>query len=379
MKGVRGRLWREGAFADGHLLWERGRIARIGSGPPPRTLAAAVEDLGRTRLVPGFVDTLLHGFAGVDTNDGDADALDHLATALARSGVTSACAGMYPESLAALRGAARRWHRWRARRTRGRTRFLGWHLEGPFIPAEMAGGLPTADLLEPSARAARRLLAACGGWLRICTLAPELPGALAAARVLRDGGVLPSIGHTRAGFAECAALAAEGEVAMTHLGNRCLPFVAREPASIGFAMAGGPDWIAAIPDGVHVAPAALEIFASHPRMAGKLMFVSDDLAAAGTAAVAFHAGGKALHRDGVAARDAGGALAGTLEPLPELLRRRVAAGELSLAQAISGGCEVPGRWAGDCGRLAAGLRADLVALDARGGVARVWLGGRAVS
>lgn len=378
-RGLRGRLWLRGRFRSGWLTWERGRIRELGEGAPPRRLASVVEDLGDRRILPGFCDTLVHGFAGVWAADAPAGELARMTRGLAAAGVTSLLAGTRPFAPAEAGRAARRWQAWRRLPFRERgARVAGWHMEGPFLPPSMRGALPRAALQRPSARAAAELVAACGGWLRMLTLAPELDGAAEAAAVLRSRGVLVAAGHTRAGFEACTALAAAGPLGLTHTGNRMPPLAAREPGPLGFALGGGAAWAGVIPDGMHVAPETLRILAAAPGLRRRLVAQSDNLGPAGLVAGDFLCFGRRARRDGPAARfRAGGGLCGTLDPLPELLLARVREGTLTWGQAIRMGCEVPGALLGTGGRLEPGVFADVVVVE-EGRVAAVFVAGRAV-
>lgn len=373
-RGVAGRLWLRGRFRAGWLRWERGRIVQVGEGEPPRRLRAALLDCRGLRIVPGFVDTLLHGFGGVDASDASPQRIAEMSAAVARAGVTTVLSGIYPLPFERLRALKAAYDGFRRLRTRG-ARIAGWHQEGPFIAPQMRGALPPEGIAEPSAAAAEALVAACGGCLRMSTIAPELPGAAAAGQLLRRAGVIPSIGHCAAGYGDCARLAEGGDVAVTHLCNRVPPLQAREPGPVGFALGGRARWVGVIPDGVHVAPPLLSLLAETAMLRERLMFQSDNLSHAGLDAAEFTAAGLRLHRDGPAARDDGGRLAGTLDALPALLAARVLDGTLTWAQAIRGGCEVPGSILGDCGRLEPGLRADVVALRADDQVEAAWVGG----
>lgn len=381
MTGLRAQLWLNGRFAPGWMTWSRGKLDRVEIGAPPRGMAAQLEDFSSARVAPGFVDTLLHGFAGVDCGGGDASELERLTCAAAASGVTSFLAGFYPRPPAEMRKAARAWDAWRERaKSKALARVVGWHVEGPFISQEYRGQLPADGIQDPSAVNAKRFVESCGGWLKLSTIAPEVPGALDAAEVFRAAGVMPSIGHTQAGYLDCEALAANGEVAVTHLGNRVLPLAAREPGPIGFAMEGRAAWTGVIPDMIHVAPETLRLWAGSARLGPRLMAQSDCLSHTGLAAKDFVSGGKKLHRSGAVALDDKDALSGTLDPLPLLLHRCVRDAVLDEAQAIRLGCETPGAFVGDCGKLAVGLRADFVLLRGEAGleVERAWVGGRAV-
>lgn len=378
MKGIQARLWNGRRFAPGWMTWKAGRIDRLGFDAPPRGVKAQLQDLGQSRIAPGFVDTLLHGFGGVDCGEGTGLQLDRMSRGLAATGVTTAYAGFYPVALPQLRRAARRWDTWKAKRGGARTRFPGWHLEGPFLAPSKRGALPRKDLQKPSEAAAHQLVQACGGWLSLCTMAPELPGAFEAAEVLRAAKVLPSIGHSEASHLDCTALAANGPVAMTHLGNGMPAFTPREPGPLGFAMEGSATHVAVIPDMIHVAPETLRLWAGNKAMKNGLMACSDNLSHAGLPADDFRAGGQKLRRSGAVAVDRQDGLAGTLDCLPELLFRAHRDGYLSLADVFRLGCTNPGQLPGDCGVLEEGKRADFLVVDEDLSVGAVWIGGRRV-
>jgi len=378
--GIRARLWLRGRFRPGWLAWSRGRITAVGEGEPPRRLRGCLEDLGPARVLPGFTDTLAHGFAGVWAATGGAAELARMTRALAAAGVTTVLPGMRPLTPAEARAAARRWGAWRRLPPRERgARVPGWHVEGPFVAPAMRGALPRGALVAPTPARAEALVAACGGWLRMTTLAPERRGARETARLLRRHGGLVAAGHTAATLEDCAALAGDGPLGLTHAGNRMPPLAARAPGPLGFALAGGAAWVGVIPDGVHLAPATLGILAAAPALRPALLAQSDNLGPAGLAAGEFLAFGRRAGRDGPAARlRSSGGLCGTLDPLPELLLARVREGTLSWAQAVRLGCEIPGQLLGGRGRLEEGALADLVVVeDWR--AARVFVGGREAS
>jgi len=377
-RGIHAQLWNGRKFTHGWMTWRAGCFEEVRFEAPTKKQTATLHDLGQSRIVPGFVDTLLHGFGGVDCGEGSVKDLQRMTRALAASGVTTALAGFYPVSNTKLRAAAKRWGKWKRERGTARTRMTGWHIEGPFLAPDLRGALPRKDLLKPSSEHAEKLIKACDGWLQVCTLAPELKGSLDAVEVFRAAKVMPSIGHTKAEYLDCAALAANGDCAMTHMGNRLPALTARELGPIGFAMEGQAAWVGVIPDMVHVAPETLRLWAKTPAMKKTLMATSDNLSHAGLVADKFTSGGKRLQRSGAVAVDAKGNLSGTLDPLPEMLLRAHRDGYLSMADVIRLGCENPGRMIGDCGALEPGHRADFVVLEDGNHVGPVWVGGRRV-
>lgn len=377
-RGIQAQLWNGRKFTSGWMTWKSGCFDEVCFQAPTKKQSIVLHDLGQSRVMPGFVDTLLHGFGGVDCGEGSVKDLQRMTRALAASGVTTALAGFYPSSNRTLQAAAKRWGKWKSERGTARTRIPGWHIEGPFLAPDFRGALPRKDLLKPSDQHAEKLVKACDGWLQVCTLAPELKGSQGVAEVFHTAKVVPSIGHTKAEYADCVALAAHGDCAITHMGNRLPALTAREPGPIGFAMEGHAAWVGVIPDMVHVAPETLRLWAKTPAMKKTLVASSDNLSHAGLVADGFTSGGKRLRRQGAVAVDAKGHLAGTLDPLPELLLRAHKEGYLSLADVIRIGCANPGRMIGDCGALEAGRRADFAILEEGDSVGPVWIGGRRV-
>ena len=82
---------------------------------------------------------------------------------------------------------------------------LGVHFEGPFISRARRGVHPEEWIVAPSISLFRRLLAAAKGAARILTLAPELPGAAELIAEALQAGLVVSLGHTDASYAEAMA------------------------------------------------------------------------------------------------------------------------------------------------------------------------------
>jgi N-acetylglucosamine-6-phosphate deacetylase len=86
-----------------------------------------------------------------------------------------------------------------------------------------------------------------------------------------------------------------------------------------------------------------------------------------------------LHNDGAAVRLADGRLAGSCLTLDAAVRNVSEFANLSLLDAVSACTLRPARLLGierEYGTLRPGARADLVVLDAEGGVLETWVGGR---
>ena len=102
-----------------------------------------------------------------------------------------------------------------------RGKLLGIHLEGPFIASDprVLGAHRAAHVLAPDLTVLDALLDAGTGYVRLITIAAEVPGAdKIICRAVRRG-VTVSIGHSFATRDDLTRAAAAGATALTHWGN----------------------------------------------------------------------------------------------------------------------------------------------------------------
>ena len=168
-------------------------------------------------------------------------------------------------------------------------RIGGAHLEGPFLSPSRKGAHDPAFLMSPTPALVDDLVAASAGTLRQVTIAPELPGALDAIRQFVAAGVVVAVGHTEA----TAPLAREafdaGARLITHALNAMPGIIAREPGAVGAALADERISIEVIADGIHVAPELIALLFRHAP--GRVVLVTDAMAAAGAGDGAYSLGG----------------------------------------------------------------------------------------
>ena len=368
--GRAGRLGVGAALVDGQLLpgdvaVADGVVTAVGL-PPAR---------GGRVAAPGMVDLQVNGFAGVDVMAADPDQVRALGAALARTGVTSylptlitAPAQRTRAALGVVAGAV-------ADPGRCAARPLGVHLEGPYLSPARLGTHPAERRRRPDAGelAAWRALAP----VVALTLAPELPGALELVRAVADDGVLISVGHSDATAEQAHRAFDAGARTVTHLFNAMSPVGHRAPGVPGAALARGDVVVQVSVDGHHLADDVVRlVFAA---AAGRVVLVTDAVAAAGTPeGPSVIAGVPVELRDG-AVRNAAGDLAGSALSMDAAVRGAVALG-VPLATALAAASEVPARLLRrpDVGHLHPGARADVVVLDDRLGVVRTLLAGEVV-
>ena len=124
-------------------------------------------------LLPGFIDSHVHGGDGGDTMDGAAG-IETLARFHARHGTTTLLPTTITNPWAQVQGALEAVREVMARGVPGGADIVGAHLEGPFISPDKLGAQPPLTLSPTPDLVAQALET---GVIRAVTLAPEVPGA----------------------------------------------------------------------------------------------------------------------------------------------------------------------------------------------------------
>jgi N-acetylglucosamine-6-phosphate deacetylase len=350
---VAGRLVLADAVVAGRVLVEAGRIAAV---EPDEA------ETGGPLIAPGFIDLHVHGWGGHDAMAGRA-ALDGMARALLRRGVTSFLPTAVTAPLTALARFADDVRSWRLDAPGDGASPLGFNLEGPFLAEARKGAHNAQHLRAPADLRAGDLDPLLDG-LRVVTIAPELPGALDLIAELAARGVACSLGHSAATLEQARAGYARGARSTTHLFNAMSGVDHRHPGLAVAALTNDAAFVELIADGHHVDPSLwpLILRAKPPE---RLLLVSDALSLAGTGEGRATVGGLQVEvRDDRATLVAGGALAGSLIALDSAVRNLVREG-VPLPRAVAAASANPAALLGldDRGRIAAGCRADLVELD----------------
>lgn len=350
---------------DGWVALDGDRVLAVGSGPGAPSAAPAV-DLGDVVLTPGLVDMHCHGAGGAAFADGP-EAARQAAAALRAHGTGTVVASLVSAPVSVLQGQVRSLAPLVAEGV-----LAGLHLEGPWLAEAHRGAHDPAVLCAPTPADVDRLLAAADGVPLAVTLAPELPGALAAVRRLTAAGAVVGIGHTGADYGTTRAAIEAGATVATHLYNGCRPPTHRDPGPVLALLEGaraGAVTIETIADGVHLHPAVLRRTAAE---AGeRWAIVSDSMAAAGCADGRYTLGPLEVAVVGGVARTLGadgepGAIAGSTLTLAGAMEQAVAAG-IGLEQAVRAATSVPADALGlDAGRLRPGRRCPLLAVDRQG-------------
>lgn len=335
-------------------------IVALGSGEPTRP--ADVDLTDTATVVPGFVDTHVHGGGGASFSGGPAQVAE-AARLHRRHGTTTLLASLVTEAPAdLLRQVAEL-----ADQVRDGV-IDGIHLEGPWLAQSRCGAHDPALLRDPDPTELDRVLGDGRGTIRMVTLASERAGAPAAIGRVVDAGAVAAVGHTDATYDQTRAAIDAGATVATHLFNAMRPVHHREPGPVIALLEDRRVTVEMIADGVHIDPA---LYRHVTRSAGpdRVSLVTDAMAAAGMADGPYRIGPLAVEVTGGVAHLAGtDTIAGSTATMDRLFRFAVRhcglPREAALHAAVLQSSVNPARALGlPDPVLAPGNRADLVFLD----------------
>lgn len=382
-------LMPDGRVRPGTVVLDGGVVATVTAGALAAP-AAEVVDVGGRLVVPGLIDLHLHGAAGRSFEEvtppgapeDDDGAVPSILRHLARAGVTATAASLVSDDVEAMARRAEALAAWRERPVPDGAELLGAHLEGPFLAHAQCGAHDPALLCAPEPDAVERLARARPAMV---TLAPELPGAVAAVQRLVAAGAVVAAGHSEAGPAELAAAEAAGLSHVTHLWSgqssvtRSGPW--RLPGLLEASLASSTLTAEVIADGRHLPAELLEI--ARRCLGDRLVVVSDATAGAGMPQGWTYelATVRCVVRDGVGMVVGAPAFGGSTTTLDGMLAHLCVDLGWPVTEAVAMLSTRPAAIAGvghRKGRLAPGFDADVLVLDERLRPWRTWVRGVAV-
>jgi N-acetylglucosamine-6-phosphate deacetylase len=371
------RLILPDGIRDGlELVVEDGKIAEIRE----QSSSSSSIDLRGNYLAPGFIDLHIHGALGRDTMEATPEAFRAICDYHATGGTTSLLLTTVTAPVSDIVGVLKS-----VRDARNNLpQIAGVHVEGPFISKTRAGAQRAEFIRDPETHLVDQLMP-FADIIRIMTVAPELPGALALIDRLRLHKIIVSGGHSDATDVEARAAAEYGMRHVTHTFNAMSSArrqgIYREAGLLEFALS-EPDIICElIADGHHVAPTLMKMLyrAKGPR---GICLVTDATAGAGlpTGTEFTLSGRRCVVGDGVCLLSDRSALAGSASRMIDLVRVMVNQVGVPLNEAVAMATANPARALGlnTKGRLKPGADADLVILSRDLEVRRTLIAGERV-
>ncbi len=369
---VNGRVLQDDGFVGGlAVVLEGARIAAVV--PEREARGSARVDLGGGLLLPGFIDVQVNGGGGVLFNDSrDVDTIRRIGAAHRQFGTTGFLPTLISDDLRVVEEAMRAADAAIQARVPG---VLGIHVEGPFLN-ETRKGVHDASWFRELDQGGIRLLTSLRHGRTLVTLAPEMttPGFI---DELAAAGVIVCAGHTDASYEETREALKHGLAGFTHLFNAMSQLTSRRPGAVGAALEDQESWCGIIVDGQHVDPAVLRI-ALRCKRRDRFMLVTDAMPSVGTSQKQFILQGREMSVDGAACVDADGNLAGSHMDMAGAVRNAVQMLGVGLPEAVRMASAHPAEFlglGGEVGRIAPGLRANLVLADDQLAVRETWIDG----
>jgi len=338
----------------------------------------------------GFIDLHVHGGGGFDFSDGTKEAFEGAAALHLRHGTTTLMPTLVagPESemldcFSALRDI---------RKNGSETplpNLSGIHLEGPFLAKNQAVAIDSKFLRLPDKGSVDRLLEYKDVLGRI-TIAPELPEADAAIKRLSCEGILVSLGHSDAVYAQALNASENGAKLVTHLysamssiirvgGHRVLGLL--ESAYLLDSL-----FVEIISDGVHLPPELLKLIVKTKSNA-KICLTTDAMRGAGMQSGSrlllgsLSHGREVIIADGVAYLPDRSAFAGSVCTADRCVRVMYQKAGVPLGRAVAMMTENPAELVGLKGKkgtISPGADADLVMFDDDIKIYKIFLKGKSL-
>ncbi|MBN8628180.1 MAG: amidohydrolase family protein [Planctomycetes bacterium] len=381
------------------------RQPQVGDGARP-----TVVDAGDGYILPGFVDIHVHGGLGADFMDGTAAAYETALRAHLRHGTTSLTPTTTVARHEQIVEVLKRTRQFMASGECGvgsgeqkasahsplpthhsplLPRVLGAHFYGPYFRYEARGAHPGQAIRPPVEREYAEYLDYADA-LATATIAPELPGAEEFAAACRRRGVRLNSGHSWCSFEQMRAAVGWGVRHVDHL-YCAMSDKSRMRQFQSYPMQGGLleatlyfDELTTevIADGKHLSPDLLQL-ALKIKGPDRLALVTDcnralDMPEGEYSIGPLDGGERLLHRDGVGLLPDGSALASSVNGMDHMLRVMLAGTGRPLWEIVRMATLTPARIIGhdhDLGSLEPGKRADVVVLDEKLHVKRVFVGG----
>ncbi len=236
-------------------------------------------DVNGAYVLPGFIDTHIHGIGGFGADDADYKSILKMSEVLADYGVTSfiptCCTDTEEKLLKKIKAIVKAMGKEKG------ARILGIHLEGPFLSPERIGAQSKEGISPVDMGLMERLWKASKGKLINMTVAPELKGMRELALYCINKGIVLQAGHTNATYDQMIEGMQAGIMHVTHLFDAMRPLHHREPGVVGAALIHPELSCEIIGDGVHVNPNLIHLLMKSKPLS-QIVMITDALPPAKT-------------------------------------------------------------------------------------------------
>jgi N-acetylglucosamine-6-phosphate deacetylase len=351
---------------DKMVIIEKGKIVTI-TDPDKKSFTVKNIEVIEAQdkfLVPGFIDTHVHGGGGADIMDGEYESIKQIALTHSRFGTTVFLPTTMTMSKEKIIKSLQSVNEAKTKGT-GTAEILGVHLEGPYINPEKKGAQKEEDIKGFSIEEFLEFNQASGNLIRLVTIAPEIPGAIEFIHWLHRQGIIVSAGHTNATYQQMQEAIKAGLTHITHLFNAMRGLHHREPGVVGAALTEPGLTTEVIADGIHIHPIILKMI-HQMKGAGKVILVTDAMKATGLPEGIYDLGGQKVMVKGEQAKLEDDTLAGSVLTMNKAVHNMVTKAGIPLPEAVQMASYNPAKLLGIAdkkGTLEPGKDADIVILN----------------
>lgn len=354
----------EQEYSPGWVAVNGEYIVDVGQGPPPQRSDRECDGW----LIPGFIDLHVHGGGGASFDGSNPEKVVEFhrahGTTTMLSSLVSAEISEIKEQIVRLAPLV------------SSLQIAGIHLEGPLISPARRGAHKLTALQAPTDEVVSELISVGLDQIKMVTLAPELPNALAAIRKFVDEGIVVALGHSEADASTTLQAIEMGASHITHLFNAMPGLSHKNSSLIGEALNNPYVSVEMILDTHHVVKQTAELAMA---LAGdRWIAVTDATEAAGLADGRYQLGGQPVEsKSGVVRLVETGALAGSTLTMDRAFSNIINVWQRSPLTAVRATSTLPAKVLGraDVGVIKKGARADIIHWS-QDAVRELMLGGR---
>ena len=250
---------------------------------------------GNHIIIPGFIETHIHGFGGHDAMD-STKAVEHMSKNLAKVGVTSflptLMTAKWDELLNSIKNASN------AKTIN--SRILGLHLEGPFISIKKKGAHIPKLIIPATIDRLNQLYIASNKKLIQVVIAPEV-NSYEVIEEAKKLGMVVAIGHTNGKASDVDNAVKNGATIATHLWNGMSGVQNRDPGIVEGVLNNDKIFAELICDLIHVDKETIKL-SIKTKTPNKIIIISDSIRAAGLEDGEYESGGLPIIKKGVEIR-----------------------------------------------------------------------------
>lgn len=358
------KIYTEQEIIHGHLLIKDGKIDQIYRDlPSDFNDQIKVIEANQLNLIPGFIDTHIHGANGADVMDATPEAIETMANYLVSEGTTSFLATTITQSIDKIKAALANLGQYK--NTDAGAEMIGIHLEGPFVEKSKAGAQPIEHIMKPDLDLFNQWQQLAHNKIKTVTIAPEHDQNYQFTSALRQASINVSAGHTDVNFSEIKEAVRHGVNQVTHLCNAMNGIHHRDIGVVGGAFLLEDIKAEVIADGIHVDPAMLQLIYQNVG-AERLILITDSMRAKGLEPGNYELGGQPVHVTEDRAVLTNGTLAGSVLRMIDGVKKIFSMRDVSFHDIILMASINPAKQVGvitEKGSIEIGKDADLLLVD----------------